>query len=98
MGLGDNALKPLGAGWARGAKAGGKREPLERDLTERRGVLDEEGRILSVAARERLDAHRLIEDFMIAANVAAAKALEAKKSPIMYRIHEPPSREKLAAL
>jgi len=56
------------------------------------------GRILSVAPRERLDAHKLIEDYMIAANVAAAKALEAKKAPVMYRIHEPPSREKLVAL
>jgi ribonuclease R len=61
-------------------------------------VLDEKGRIESVAPRERLDAHRLVEDFMIAANVAAARALEAKKSPVMYRVHEPPSREKLEAL
>jgi ribonuclease R len=61
-------------------------------------VLDERGRILSVAPRERLDAHKLIEDYMIAANVAAAKALEAKKAPVMYRDHEPPSREKLVAL
>jgi ribonuclease R len=53
---------------------------------------------MSVAVRERLDAHRLIEDFMIAANVAAAKALEAKKSPVMYRVHEVPGREKLVAL
>src|SRR5690606_11735711 len=52
----------------------------------------------SIAMRARLDAHRLIEDYMIAANVAAAKALEAKKAPVMYRIHEPPSREKLATL
>ncbi len=61
-------------------------------------VLDEQGRIVSVAARERLDAHRLIEDYMIAANVAAAKALEAKKAPCMYRVHEAPAREKLVAL
>jgi ribonuclease R len=61
-------------------------------------VLDEKGRILSVAPRERLDAHKLIEDYMIAANVAAAKALEAKKAPVMYRDHEPPGREKLVAL
>src|SRR5690606_15441238 len=68
------------------------------DLPERRIVLDEKGRILSVAPRERLDAHRLIEDYMIAANVCAAKALEGKKAPVMYRIHEPPAREKLVAL
>jgi len=51
-----------------------------------------------VAPRERLDAHKLIEDYMIAANVAAARALESKKAPVMYRDHEPPGREKLVAL
>jgi ribonuclease R len=51
-----------------------------------------------VALRERLDAHRVVEDFMIAANVAAAKALESKAAPVVYRIHEPPNREKLIAL
>jgi ribonuclease R len=61
-------------------------------------MLDEMGRITSIAPRDRLDAHRLVEDFMIAANVAAARAIEAKKLPVMYRIHEPPSREKLVAL
>lgn len=61
-------------------------------------MLDEKGRITSIAARDRLDAHRLVEDFMIAANVAAARAIEAKKGLVMYRVHEPPSREKLVAL
>ena len=94
----DSALKPLWACWRALLAAREAREPLDLDLPERRVVLDEKGRIASVAARERLDAHRLIEDFMIAANVAAAKALEAKKAPVMYRDHEPPSREKLVAL
>jgi ribonuclease R len=94
----DSALKPLWACWLALLAAREAREPLDLDLPERRVVLDEKGRIASVAARERLDAHRLIEDFMIAANVAAAKALEAKKAPVMYRDHEPPSREKLVAL
>ncbi len=84
--------------WRALAEARDKREPLDLDLPERRVVLDEKGRIMSVAPRERLDAHRLIEDYMIAANVAAAKALEAKKAPVMYRVHEPPAREKLVAL
>jgi ribonuclease R len=75
-----------------------KRDPLELDLPERRVMLDEKGRIASIAPRDRLDAHRLVEDFMIAANVAAARALEAKKAPVMYRVHEAPSREKLVAL
>ncbi|WP_294263481.1 ribonuclease R [uncultured Sphingomonas sp.] len=92
------ALLPLWDCWAALSRARDKRSPLDLDLPERRVVLDEAGRILSVAPRERLDAHRLIEDFMIAANVAAAKALERKKAPVMYRIHEPPSREKLTAL
>ena len=94
----EKALKPLWACWRALFAARQKREPLELDLPERRVVLDEKGRILSVAPRERLDAHRLVEDYMIAANVAAARALEAKKAPVMYRVHEPPSREKLVAL
>ncbi|MGS1015470.1 ribonuclease R family protein [Allosphingosinicella humi] len=97
-GLVESALKPLWACWKALYAARAKREPLDLDLPERRVVLDEKGRILSVAPRERLDAHKLIEDYMIAANVAAAKALEAKKAPVMYRDHEPPSREKLVAL
>ncbi|WP_414902657.1 ribonuclease R [Sphingomonas flavalba] len=96
--LTDAALKPLWGCWQALAKARDARGPLDLDLPERRIVLDEKGRILSVAPRERLDAHKLIEDYMIAANVAAAKALEAKGAPVMYRVHEPPSREKLVAL
>lgn len=94
----ETALHPLWACWRLLEKARAKREPLELDLPERRVVLDDHGKIVSVAVRERLDAHRLIEDYMIAANVAAAKALEAKKAPVMYRDHEPPGREKLVAL
>jgi ribonuclease R len=94
----ESTLKPLWACWNALYQAREKRGPLELDLPERRVVLDEKGRITSVAPRERLDAHKLIEDYMIAANVAAAKALEAKKAPVMYRDHEPPGREKLVAL
>src|SRR6476469_7584652 len=94
----DKALKPLWSCWRALFAARQKRDPLELDLPERRVMLDEKGRIASIAPRDRLDAHRLVEDFMIAANVAAARALEAKKAPVMYRVHEPPSREKLVAL
>jgi ribonuclease R len=94
----ETALKPLWACWKLLAKARDAREPLDLDLPERRVILDDTGRITSIATRERLDAHRLIEDYMIAANVAAAKALEVKKAPCMYRVHEPPAREKLVAL
>jgi ribonuclease R len=97
-GLVGSTLKPLWACWQALYRAREKRAPLELDLPERRVELDEKGRIMSVAPRERLDAHKLIEDYMIAANVAAAKALEAKKAPVMYRDHEPPGREKLVAL
>lgn len=94
----ETALKPLWGCWRALLAARNRREPLELDLPERQVVLDEKGRIESVAPRERLNSHRLVEDFMIAANVAAARALEAKKSPVMYRVHESPSREKLEAL
>jgi ribonuclease R len=94
----EKALKPLWACWRALFAARQKREPLELDLPERRVMLDEKGRIMSIAPRDRLDAHRLVEDYMIAANVAAARALEEKRAPVMYRVHEPPSREKLVAL
>ncbi|GHC86164.1 ribonuclease R family protein [Novosphingobium pokkalii] len=91
-------LQHLWAAWRLLEKARKARDPLELELPERRVMLDEQGRIAQIALRERLDAHRVVEDFMIAANVAAAKALEAKTAPVVYRIHEPPSREKLLAL
>ncbi len=94
----ETALKPLWACWRLLAKARDKRAPLELNLPEKRITLDEQGRVTGVAERVQLEAHRLVEDFMIAANVAAAKALEAKKSSLIYRAHEPPSREKLVAL
>ena len=58
----------------------------------------QKGRVRGVATPPRLDAHRLIEEFMISANVAAAETLEAKRSPLIYRVHDSPSKEKLAAL
>ncbi|HVI05325.1 MAG TPA: RNB domain-containing ribonuclease, partial [Sphingomicrobium sp.] len=94
----EKALLPLWGCWRALFAARQKRQPLELDLPERRVMLDEKGRITSIAPRNRLDAHRLVEDYMIAANVAAARALEARKAPVMYRVHEPPSREKLVAL
>jgi len=94
----ETALKPLWACWRLLSKARAKRAPLELNLPEKRITLDAQGRVTGVAEREQLEAHRLVEDFMIAANVAAAKALEAKKSSLIYRAHEPPSREKLVAL
>ena len=94
---GEN-LQNLWDAWKLLAKARADRDPLDLDMPERRVVLDEQGKITEIAVRERLDAHRVVEDFMSAANVAAAKALEGKTQPVVYRIHEPPTREKLIAL
>lgn len=91
-------LTNLWACWRALADARAKRDPLELDLPERRVMLDERGKITEIAIRERLDAHRVVEEFMISANVAAAKALESKTAPVVYRVHEVPSREKLVAL
>jgi len=91
-------LAHLWDAWKALAAARHARDPLELELPERRVVLNEKGQIAEIAIRERLDAHRVVEDFMIAANVAAAKALEAKTAPVVYRVHEPPSREKLISL
>ena len=84
-----SVLLPLWGCWRALREARKRREPLELDLPERQVVLDEKGRIKSVAPRKRLNSHELVEDFMIAANVAAARALEAKTSPVMYRITSP---------
>ncbi|TDW68486.1 RNAse R [Novosphingobium sp. PhB55] len=97
-GRAEHHLQDLWACWKLLAEARQARDPLELELPERRVKLDEQGRITEIAIRERLDAHRVVEDFMIAANVAAAKALEAKVAPVVYRVHETPSREKLTAL
>ncbi len=91
-------LRDLWTVWAALSHARDQREPLALNLPERRVRLDDQGRIAGIELRESLDAHRLIEDYMIAANVAAAKALEAKKATCMYRDHETPGREKLVVL
>ncbi|MGH6884006.1 MAG: ribonuclease R, partial [Hypericibacter sp.] len=75
-----------------------RRGTLELDIPERRVVLDEQGQILKIAPRERLDSHKLIEEFMIAANVAAAETLELKHQPVMYRVHDQPDAAKVDAL
>src|SRR5438067_3425910 len=74
------------------------RGALELDLTEHRVVLDAERRPIAIVPRHRPDSHRLIEEFMILANVAAAEELEARHQPCMYRVHDAPAPEKLDAL
>jgi len=94
----EGVLRPLWRAYAALAAARDRREPLDLDLPERRIELDAFGRVAGVVVPARLEAHRLIEALMIAANVAAAETLESKRAPIVYRVHEPPSKEKLAAL
>jgi ribonuclease R len=94
----DSVLRPLYAAYAALKVAREIRQPLDLELPERKIILDEEGRVTSVSFRDRFDAHKLIEEFMIAANVAAAEELNTKKSPLLFRVHEEPSPEKLDAL
>jgi ribonuclease R len=91
-------LRPLWAAYETLKKARTQRGPLDLDLPERKIILDETGRVSRVVTPERLDAHRLIEEFMIQANVAAAEMLEVQNSPLLYRIHDAPSDEKINAL
>ena len=94
----DTVLRPLWGAYASLVLARTERGPLDLDLPERKILLDDQGRVRGVVSPPRLDAHRLIEEFMIAANVAAAETLEAKRSPLIYRVHDSPSKEKLASL
>jgi ribonuclease R len=94
----QSALEPLWAAYRVAVEARERRQPLDLDLPERKIVLDAEGRVERVATPARLEAHRLIEEFMIQANVAAAETLEARRAPVVYRVHDAPSKEKLAAL
>src|SRR6202000_1248120 len=73
------------------------RDALNLDLPERRVILGLDGKVASIAYRERLESMKLIEEFMVLANVAAAEALEHKRTPLIYRVHDTPSKEKLFA-
>ncbi|HUW74904.1 MAG TPA: ribonuclease R [Methyloceanibacter sp.] len=94
----DTVLRPLWGAYGSLVLARTERGPLDLDLPERKILLDEKGQVRAVAAPPRLNAHRLIEEFMIAANVAAAETLEAKRSSLIYRVHDAPSKEKLVSL
>lgn len=91
-------IRPLFGAYHALEQARQRRQPLDLDLPERRIVLDDAGKVVSVDFRDRLEAHRLIEEFMVLANVAAAETLIAKRSPLLFRVHEEPSPEKLEAL
>jgi ribonuclease R len=95
--LAKNVLAPLWNAYQALAKARDRRDPLSLDLPERRIVIGDDGKVKSIAFRERLESMRLIEEMMIMANVAAAETLEKARSPLIYRVHEQPSKEKLYA-
>ena len=92
------ALASLWSAYACLKRGRDEREPLELDLPERKVIVAPDGSIDRIVVPERLEAHRLIEEFMIQANVAAAETLEARKSPLVYRIHNSPSMAKLEGL
>ena len=94
----EDVIAPLYAAYEATKTERAMRQPLDLDLPERRIELTEDGRVKSVAFRDRLDAHRLIEEFMILANVAAAEELVRLRRPLLFRVHEEPSPEKLDAL
>jgi ribonuclease R len=88
-------LKPLYAAYALVKRARDERDPLDLELPERKILLNQDGTVDRVIVPERLDAHRLIEEFMILANVAAAETLEKKDLPLIYRVHDEPTVEKV---
>jgi len=93
----ETVLKPLFAAYSCVRRARDKRDPLELEIPERKILLKDDGTVDRVIVPQRLDAHRLIEEFMILANVAAAETLEKHASPLIYRVHDTPSFEKVQA-
>ncbi|WP_076858030.1 ribonuclease R [Bradyrhizobium mercantei] len=91
----DPILKPLWSAYELVKLARNERDPLDLDLPERKILLKPDGTVDRVIVPQRLDAHRLIEEFMILANVAAAEMLEKKALPLIYRVHDEPSQEKV---
>ncbi len=91
----DAVIKPLYAAYKILDAARERRGALDLDMKERKVVVDAKGNMTGVMLRPRYESHKLIEEFMILANVAAAMALEAKQAPCIYRIHDVPSNEKI---
>lgn len=94
----EPVLDPLYAAYRTVKRARDHRGPLDLDLPERKILLKPDGTLDRVIIPERLDAHKLIEEFMILANVAAAETLERASTPLIYRVHDEPSLEKVEAL
>lgn len=91
-------IEPLYSAYSALKQARSKRQPLDLDLPERKIILSDDGKVESIRFADRFDAHRLIEEMMILANVAAAEELKRLKRPLLYRVHEEPNAQKLEAL
>jgi ribonuclease R len=94
----DKILEPLYAAYRAVLHARSERGPLDLELPERKILLKSDGTVDRVVMPQRLESHRLIEEFMILANVAAAETCERARVPLIYRVHDEPSPEKLNAL
>ena len=94
----ETILKPLWSAYSVVKKARENRQPLDLDIPEKKVLLNDKGYVSEVVTPARLDAHKLIEEFMIQANVSAAEELEKQKIPLIYRVHDAPSEEKIASL
>ena len=96
--LKTNVIDPLYAAYHALARARRARGTLDLDIEELKIVLSKDGKVEKIEPRPRFDSHRLIEEFMIAANICAAESLEEKRLPCMYRVHDQPAPEKIDAL
>jgi ribonuclease R len=94
----EDVIGPLYGAFQALAKARDARGTLDLEIPESQVLMNDQGEVEAIRPRPRLDSHRLIEEFMIAANVAAAEALEARHQPCMYRVHDTPDPQKLEAL
>ncbi|MEM7492616.1 MAG: ribonuclease R [Pseudomonadota bacterium] len=94
----DTVLKPLWGAYGALKEGRERRAPLELELPERKVEIAEDGSVAGIREKARFDAHKLIEEMMIQANVAAAETLEKAGSPLLYRIHDAPTDSKIAAL
>lgn len=93
-----SVINPLYGAYAALLKYRKKRGVLELDMPERKVELDADGSVETISVRQRLDSHKLIEEFMICANVAAAETLEHSNMECLYRVHDEPAQEKLTGL
>src|SRR6202045_2651132 len=94
----EKILEPLYAAYRAVLHARNERGPLDLELPERKILLKSDGTVDRIIIPQRLESHRLIEEFMILANVAAAETCERVRVPLIYRVHDEPSPEKLTAL